>query len=85
MTTQPPKSPKAGNAQPEKSRAQIRREEREAYRKQLDYFSQAKNVVQLMAPLARTRPTTLACMHGSAWKGDGERLLTELGRRLSGD
>ncbi|MNS04805.1 Ribosomal RNA small subunit methyltransferase A [compost metagenome] len=34
MTTQPPKSPKAQNAQPEKSRAQIRREEREAYRKQ---------------------------------------------------
>ncbi len=57
----------------------------EAYRKQLDYFSQAKNVVQLMAPLAQTRPTTLACMHGSAWKGDGEKLLTELARRLSGD
>jgi 16S rRNA (adenine1518-N6/adenine1519-N6)-dimethyltransferase len=34
MTPQPPKSPKAQNAQPEKSRAQIRREEREAYRKQ---------------------------------------------------
>lgn len=57
----------------------------EAYRKQLDYFSQAKNVVQLMTPLAQTRPTTLACMHGSAWKGDGEKLLTELARRLSGD
>jgi hypothetical protein len=33
--------------------------------------------------LAETNPTTLACMHGSAWRGDGARLLRELAQALS--
>jgi hypothetical protein len=28
------------------------------------------------------RPTTLACMHGSAWKGDGAQLLGALADAL---
>ena len=32
--------------------------------------------------LAATRPTTLACMHGPAWQGDGAALLRALGARL---
>jgi len=28
--------------------------------------------------LASEQPTTLACMHGSAWRGDGASLLREL-------
>ncbi|GEM_PF-5193277 len=31
---------------------------------------------------AEGKPATLACMHGSAWKGDGEKLLRTLTDRL---
>ena len=31
----------------------------------------------------RERPTTLACMHGSAWRGDGAALLRALAQSLS--
>jgi hypothetical protein len=29
------------------------------------------------------QPTTLACMHGSAWKGDGAVVLRALGETLA--
>ena len=45
----------------------------EAFRAQLDYYSHTKNVRPLIARLAATAPTTLACMHGSAWQGDAAR------------
>jgi hypothetical protein len=32
----------------------------------------------------REQPTTLACMHGSAWRGDGAKLLRELAIALAG-
>ena len=32
----------------------------------------------LLDKLAATAPTTLACMHGSAWRGDGAALLRAL-------
>ncbi len=54
----------------------------EQFRKTIDYFSQARNVRQVMARLASARPKTLACMHGSAWQGDGSALLTALGEAL---
>lgn len=54
----------------------------EAMRAQLDYYSHTKNVRALVAHVAETRPTTLACMHGSAWQGDGARLLAELANAL---
>lgn len=54
----------------------------EAFRAQMDYFSATKNTAQLIAKLAATRPTTLACMHGSAWSGNGAALLEELGEVL---
>ncbi len=54
----------------------------EAFRKQMDYFSHTKNVRSLMDRLASTEPTTLACMHGSAWQGNGARLLRELADKL---
>ncbi|HEY3414480.1 MAG TPA: MBL fold metallo-hydrolase [Armatimonadota bacterium] len=54
----------------------------EAFRKRMDYFSHAKDVRSLIAPLAAAQPTMLACMHGSAWKGDGSRLLTALAESL---
>ena len=33
--------------------------------------------------LARERPTTLACMHGSAWHGNGANLLRALAAALT--
>lgn len=50
----------------------------EAMRAELDYFSHSDRARALLEKLAATRPRTLACMHGSAWTGDGERLLLEL-------
>lgn len=54
----------------------------EAFRQPMDYFSHTKNARALIAKLAAARPTTLACMHGSAWQGDGSRLLLELAESL---
>jgi flavorubredoxin len=54
----------------------------EAFRKAMDYFSHARGVVPLMEKLAGCEPTTLACMHGSSWRGDGAKILRELARSL---
>ncbi|HLG72081.1 MAG TPA: MBL fold metallo-hydrolase [Chloroflexota bacterium] len=54
----------------------------EALRAHLDYFSYGKDATRLLDHLAAARPTTLACMHGSAWRGDGAKLLRELGAAL---
>jgi len=54
----------------------------EGFRKMMDYFSHAKNARAMLARLAATKPTTLACMHGSAWSGDGAKLLTALADSL---
>lgn len=56
----------------------------EAFRAPLDYFSHAPNTTTLLERLAKERPTTLACMHGSAWRGDGMKLLEALAARLAG-
>jgi flavorubredoxin len=48
----------------------------------MDYFSQTRNVNELMEKLAINSPRLLACMHGSAWKGDGAALLRQLAGRL---
>jgi flavorubredoxin len=55
----------------------------EAFRRQMDYFSHTTNARMLLERLATARPTTLACMHGSAWQGDGAALLRTLADRLS--
>jgi flavorubredoxin len=55
----------------------------EAMRAQMDYFSHSRNAPDLLRKLAATRPRTLACMHGSAWTGDGERLLRDLSGALN--
>jgi flavorubredoxin len=54
----------------------------EAFRKQMDYHSHTPDTPRLIERLASLKPRTLACMHGSAWRGDGSGLLVELGRRL---
>jgi flavorubredoxin len=54
----------------------------EAMRRGLDYFSHAKNTREMLERLASAEPTTLACMHGSAWHGDGASLLRALADAL---
>ncbi|NMG73621.1 MBL fold metallo-hydrolase [Aromatoleum diolicum] len=55
----------------------------EAFRHAMDYFAHAQNSRELLEKLAATKPTTLACMHGSAWRGDGAQLLRALAGALS--
>jgi len=50
----------------------------EAFRGQMDYFAHAPQTQPILERLAQLEPTTLACMHGSAWRGDGAALLREL-------
>ncbi|MCC7413918.1 MAG: MBL fold metallo-hydrolase [Gammaproteobacteria bacterium] len=56
----------------------------EAFRHELDYFSYTKDARAMIDKLANTRPTTLACMHGSVWRGDGAQLLRALADSLCG-
>jgi len=54
----------------------------EAFRAPLDYFAHAPTTGAVLERLAREAPTTLACMHGSAWRGDGAALLRALAAAL---
>jgi len=55
----------------------------EAFRHTMDYFSHTKNARKMLERLASTEPATLACMHGSAWHGDGAKLLRALADELT--
>ena len=55
----------------------------EAFRQGMDYYSHTKKARALLERLAATEPTILACMHGSAWRGDGAKLLRALADALS--
>ena len=55
----------------------------EAFRQAMDYYSHTQNARAMLEKLASAKPTTLACMHGSTWKGDGEKLLRALADALS--
>lgn len=50
----------------------------EAFRQPMDYFAHAPQTAATLARLAQHGPRTLACMHGSAWRGDGGALLRHL-------
>lgn len=50
----------------------------EAFRAAMDYYAHAPATRATLERLAATRPQTLACMHGSAWRGDGAALLKSL-------
>jgi flavorubredoxin len=55
----------------------------ETFRTQgMDYFAHGRDLPAQVERLASTEPTTLACMHGSAWTGDGGRLLRYLAASL---
>ncbi len=48
----------------------------------MDYYAHARNTDGLLAKLAANKPTTLACMHGASWSGNGSELLGELAAAL---
>jgi hypothetical protein len=54
----------------------------EAFREPMDYFAHAPDTEQTLERLALHEPTTLACMHGSAWRGNGAELLIALATAL---
>jgi len=54
----------------------------ERFRKPLDYFAHSAGSSAILEKLAALRPTTLACMHGSAFRGDGGALLRGLSEVL---
>lgn len=55
----------------------------EAFRAPMDYFAHAPQTAAVLERFAAERPMTLACMHGSAWSGDGARLLRDLSAVLT--
>lgn len=54
----------------------------EAFRGAMDYYAHAPSTNAMLERLANEAPTTLACMHGSAWRGDGATLLRALARSI---
>ena len=50
----------------------------EVGRKTMDYYAHAPDTRAMLERLAAQQPRTLACMHGSAWRGDGAALLRAL-------
>lgn len=55
----------------------------EEFRKSMDYFAHAPHTTAVLERLAQDEPTILACMHGSAWRGNGAALLRALAAVLS--
>lgn len=55
----------------------------EAMRARTDYFAHAPNTRRDIERLAALEPRVLACMHGSAFEGDGRAQLIELASALS--
>jgi flavorubredoxin len=56
----------------------------EAFRAPMDYYAHHPDTAALIERLAAERPTTLACMHGAAWRGDGASLLRALAHSVTG-
>jgi len=54
----------------------------EAFRAPMDYNAHAPNIDATLERLARELLPTLACMHGSTWRGDGMALPRVLAERL---
>lgn len=57
----------------------------EAFRAPMDYYAHAPDTAAMLERIAAERPATLACMHGSAFRGDGGALLRALSMRLNHD
>jgi flavorubredoxin len=55
----------------------------EAFRGQMDYYAHCPDTTAMLERLASEHPRVLACMHGSAWRGDAAALLRNLAKSLS--
>jgi flavorubredoxin len=55
----------------------------EAFRQPMDYYAHSPQTAATLEKLAREQPQVLACMHGSAWRGDGASLIRALARSLA--
>jgi flavorubredoxin len=55
----------------------------EGFRKMMDYYSHTKNAAAVLERMAALEATTLACMHGSAWRGNGAKILRDLSAELA--
>jgi flavorubredoxin len=55
----------------------------EGMRKMMDYFAHGPNTRAVLERLAAFEPRLLACMHGSAYRGDGAQQLRALADSLS--
>lgn len=55
----------------------------EAMREALDYYAHATNSAQNLERLAALEPKVLACMHGSAFAGDGGAALRALAKTIA--
>jgi hypothetical protein len=48
----------------------------------MDYYAHAPHTSATLEKLARENPLTLACMHGSAWRGNGAALIRALAKSI---
>ncbi len=55
----------------------------EVFRAGMDYFAHSPDTNAMLERLANEAPATLACMHGSAWRGDCAGLLRALAATLA--
>ena len=55
----------------------------EAFRAPMDYYAHSPQTGATLERLAREQPQVLACMHGSAWRGNGAALIRELAKTLA--
>jgi flavorubredoxin len=54
----------------------------EAFRRMMDYWAHAPSTGATLEKMAALAPRTLACMHGSAFRGDGGKLIRALAGSL---
>ena len=57
----------------------------EALRKPMEYYAHSTKTGAILNRLATLEPKTLACQHGSAYRGDGGSLLRELAKTLKNE
>ena len=54
----------------------------EGMRAQMDYFAHGSGTADILYKLAAKEPSTLACMHGASYRGNGAELLGQLATAL---
>ena len=57
----------------------------EAFRRQMDYYAHAPGTAAALGKMAALEPSTLLCMHGSAFQGNGAALLRALASSVTAD